>query len=299
VSQESAAAWHALSVAEALSRLAATTEGLDSAEAGRRLVRYGPNRLRVAAPVSVWTLLLRQLRSVVVALVAEAKAGVVHRELADEWPEVGELPFTSERRLMATFHRVSEERLLACLKGGPGRLAALCTRLLTAVGERPMDETARQGVLEANRGLAARGLRVLALADAELPDGRLPHDGVDDEHLKAVLKDAVFLGLVGVADPPAADVKKTIELLAKAGIRTVMVTGDQRITAEAVPADLGQLMVVYLPALTATFHTTPLGADDWLLVLGLSVVPLLVGQVVRAMTPTARVGMPAGNPQPT
>jgi Ca2+-transporting ATPase len=60
-----------------------------------------------------------------------------------------------------------------------------------------------------------------------------------------------------------------------------------------------QLMVVYLPALAATFHTTPLGADDWLLVLGMSVVPLLLGQVVRAMTPTAQVGMPAGNPRPT
>lgn len=172
---------------------------------------------------------------------AAGKAGLDRRALVANRPEIAEVPFTSERRYMATFHRSEEEdddEVLVCLKGAPTRLAELCTRLRSNEGDlakdSPMDDDARRRVDEANRGMASRGLRVLALAE-----GRLAEGGLQEENPESSLGDPVFLGLVGVADPPAPDVRATIETLDAAGIRTVMVTGDQNVTAKAVAAELG------------------------------------------------------------
>ena len=162
-------------------------------------------------------------------LVAARKAGLDPAMLRREWPEVAEVPFSSERMYMATFHRHGET-LVACVKGAPGRLAELCDRELTAGGSRPLDHAGRARLLDANRELARRGLRVLALATGEVARAEEPE-----------LKSLTWVGVVGMIDPPAPGVTDTIAAFREAGIRTVMLTGDQRLTAETVARELGLL----------------------------------------------------------
>jgi Ca2+-transporting ATPase len=164
----------------------------------------------------------------VALLVAARKAALDRDSLRDEQPEEDEVPFSSERQWMATFHRLDGSELVVYVKGAPGRVIARSTRELRATGEQALDAAGRERLLELNRALAARGLRVLALAR-----GRTSTIG------ESAVKDLTFVGLVGISDPPASGVDRTIRTLHDAGVRTVMITGDQRLTADAVARQLG------------------------------------------------------------
>jgi Ca2+-transporting ATPase len=164
----------------------------------------------------------------VALLVAARKAEIERDVLRDEQPGEGEVPFSSERQWMATFHRNGGSDLVVYVKGAPGRVVERSTHELRGAGEQALDDAGRERLLELNRALAARGLRVLALAR-----GRAP--AVD----ASAVKNLTFVGLAGIADPPAAGVDETIRTLRDAGVRTVMITGDQRLTAEAVAHQLG------------------------------------------------------------
>ncbi|HEX6202973.1 MAG TPA: HAD-IC family P-type ATPase [Thermoanaerobaculia bacterium] len=166
-------------------------------------------------------------------LVAASRAGLGREALLDGLAAVGEVPFTSERRLMATFHRGADGRVVASVKGAPGRLLELSSRRAAAAGEIPLDATAREALLAENRDLAARGLRVLALARRRLDPGEEPGE--------AALHDLTFVGMAAIADPPAEHVAETIAALRRAGVRTVMITGDQAVTAAAVARAIGLL----------------------------------------------------------
>jgi Ca2+-transporting ATPase len=155
------------------------------------------------------------------------KAGLEQDALLHEERRIREIPFASERQFAASFHERAGA-IFVYVKGGPGRVLERCARWLSKDGERPLDKGARDRLLEVNAQLAARGLRVLALADGPVDE---PSDGA--------LRDLTLLGLVGMIDPPAAGVADTIRLFRKAGIRTVMITGDQHRTAEAVGRELG------------------------------------------------------------
>jgi len=163
-------------------------------------------------------------------IVAARKVGIERNALLREWPEVGEIPFSSERQLMATFHRGAGGTLTAYVKGAPVRLFALSDRMLAADGEAPLGDAERSMLQETNDTLAARGLRVLALASGEV-----------SEPTEAALHGLTFAGFVGIVDPPAPQVKETIARFRDAGIRTVMITGDQRLTAAAIARELGLL----------------------------------------------------------
>ncbi|HET7460782.1 MAG TPA: HAD-IC family P-type ATPase [Longimicrobium sp.] len=162
-------------------------------------------------------------------LAAGLKAGIDRRALEDELPEVGQVPFSSERMLMATFHRRADGRVFACVKGAPGRVLARCASVMTAEGVRALDDAGRKALVRENEEMAGRGLRVLAMAW---------RDDVPSRDADA-LAELVFVGFAGMMDPPAAGVLETIRTLRGAGIRTVMITGDQRRTAEAVGRELG------------------------------------------------------------
>ncbi len=160
-------------------------------------------------------------------LVAGQKAGLERDDLLQSHPEEGEVPFSSERMYMATLHRQNGKRV-AFVKGAPARVVERCTRVVMPDGVQPLDEAGRKDLLEKNQTLAARGLRVLALAQADV-------ESANDD----ALHELEFIGFVGLSDPPAPGVQETIEPFQQARIRTVMITGDQRLTAAAVARALG------------------------------------------------------------
>ena len=160
-------------------------------------------------------------------LVAARKAGLDRRRLKEEWPEQAEIPFSSERAWMATFHAAGGGTV-AFVKGAPGRIVERSAAVAERSGDRPLDDAGRAALLERNRELAARGLRVLALARGGARPGEEP-------------KQLTLVGLVGIEDPVAAGVLETIAAFARARIRTVMITGDQKLTAVAVAGRLGIL----------------------------------------------------------
>jgi Ca2+-transporting ATPase len=155
---------------------------------------------------------------------AAARAGIDRRGLVARTPAVGLVPFSSDRKFMATFHAGSEGPM-AYMKGAPGHVLSFCTR--DGRGQ-ALDAAGREAVVAANDAFAAAGLRVLGLAT-----GRVA------EPAEASLRDLTFAGLVGLMDPPAPGVRDTIAQLRTAGLRTVMLTGDQRLTALAVGREIG------------------------------------------------------------
>jgi Ca2+-transporting ATPase len=140
---------------------------------------------------------------------------------------IGLVPFSSHRKLMAVFDDVDGD-IVASVKGAPGRLIELSQRHLTTTSEEPLDDDGRARLRDVNDTLAGEGLRVLALAR-----------GVVTRAEESALDRLTFVGFLGLMDPPAPGVKATIARLRRAGLRTVMITGDQRLTAEAVGRELG------------------------------------------------------------
>jgi Ca2+-transporting ATPase len=161
-------------------------------------------------------------------LVAALKAGLDPATLRLAWPRRREIPFDPGTRLMTTFHEGPDGRRVLFVKGGPGAVLDLCTRRESVAGPVPMTDSERRCIRADNDSLAADGLRVLAIAWR--PEG-WPEDGLP--------ADLLFLGLVGLADPVRPGVEEAIGRCARAGIRTIMLTGDQRATAEAVGRRLG------------------------------------------------------------
>jgi len=163
-----------------------------------------------------------------VALLAAAlDAGLDPAALGRGWPRRAEIPFDPALRLMATFHETPEGRV-SCVKGAPAAVLDASTQHETRAGRRPLTAETRHALLEANRTLARDGLRVLALAWR--PEGWPESAGIQG---------LTFLGFVGLEDPVRAGVREAIARCAEAGIRTIMLTGDQRSTAEAVGRQLG------------------------------------------------------------
>ncbi len=160
---------------------------------------------------------------------AAVRAGLDRSALMAQRPQQATIPFASSRQFMASFHRESDG-VAAYIKGAPRRVLEMSQHVVTQNGERPLDNEQRQGVLQANDAMASGGLRVLALARGSVASAE-----------EAGLGGLTFIGLIGFADPPAEGVKEAIARLRTAGLRTIMLTGDQRATAAAVGRELGLL----------------------------------------------------------
>jgi Ca2+-transporting ATPase len=163
-------------------------------------------------------------------IVAAEKAGLVPVELDRDYPRIGEVPFSSETKRMVTVHRTPEGKAVAYVKGAPGVLLDASRSQFTASGEHPLASEDRDRFLAMNAELAARALRVLALAYRVLPDG------YDEGQLGEEL---VFVGLVGMIDPLRDQAAPAIAICRQAGIRAVMITGDQPATAAEIGRQLG------------------------------------------------------------
>ncbi len=163
-------------------------------------------------------------------LVAAAKAGMSESQLEREYPRKGEVPFSSEAKRMTTVHRTPGGRTVAFVKGAPAVVAEASVSLFTPDGVRPMTAEDRQRALAGNEELAGRALRVLGLAYKDLPET------YREEDLAGGL---VFVGLVGMIDPLREEAKVAIATCRQAGIRTIMITGDQEATAAEIGRQLG------------------------------------------------------------
>lgn len=161
-------------------------------------------------------------------IVAAAKSGLKKSDLDTRLPRVNEIPFTSERKRMTTLHKTPEE-LVAYSKGAPEIILESCARQMTAAGEAVLDAEGRGLILEIARKMANEALRVLAVAYK--PGARLP----DAE------QGMVFLGLIGMIDPPRPEAKAAIRICESACVKPVMITGDHPLTAKAVALELGML----------------------------------------------------------
>jgi len=170
-------------------------------------------------------------------IVAARKSGLEDRALDERYGRVGEVPFSSERKLMSTIHTDAEreERVLVFTKGAPDVLLSRCTRELVGAGSTPLSEARRAELLAANEDLARRALRVLGVASRELPADAPERDSADE----GVERELVFLGLIGMIDPPRDEAARAVERARGAGIRPIMITGDHPITASVIASELG------------------------------------------------------------
>ena len=161
------------------------------------------------------------------ALVHAALAlGVDVAGLRRAQPVAATVQRTLARKRMSTLHALAGGRRRLCLKGDPVEVLERCTRVLTADGERPLDAAARREVLKANQRMAGQALRVLGMAVRE--SGGDPRDE----------RELTWLGLAGLANPVRRGALPAIKVLHGAGIRTVMITGDQSATAFAIAREL-------------------------------------------------------------
>jgi Ca2+-transporting ATPase len=177
-------------------------------------------------------------------LVAERKLGVTERR-ERRFERVGEIPFTSERKMMSTIeidHEHADERVVIA-KGAPDVLLGLCNRVRVGMALQPLDASLRAKILADVEALSSEALRTLAVAYRPLAAGE------DPQSMEALEHDLVFVGTVGIIDPPRAEAAVAIREAQRAGIRVVMITGDHPGTASRIAADLG-IVAAGVPALT-------------------------------------------------
>ncbi len=168
-------------------------------------------------------------------LVAEAKIEGLTAEREGRFERVGEVPFTSERKLMTTLQADAERGggMAVVTKGAPDVLLGRCTTEQAAGRARPLTAQRRQEVLATVDRLAGLALRTLAVAYRPLPDDEQPQE---DESLESRL---VYLGLVGIIDPPRPEARESVAAALAAGLRIMMITGDHPRTAVRIASDLG------------------------------------------------------------
>jgi len=157
-----------------------------------------------------------------------------HEELAEKrqnhWPRIDSIPFETEKRYMATLHDADDEERELAIKGAPDRLLDLCDQQLGPDGPEPLNRDYWQ---QENDQLAERGMRVLALARKPLPADQ---SEVDHEHMESGL---IMVAMVGISDPPRPEAIDAIRDCHEAGIRVLMITGDNPVTAGAIGRELG------------------------------------------------------------
>lgn len=167
-------------------------------------------------------------------VVAAAKGGMYSKDLEKVMPRIQEIPFDSERKRMTTFHP-AEKGYVAFIKGAPDIIINLSSRIYKEGEIVTVTEKDKQEALNANHEMASQALRVLAIAYKELesiPKTPEPED---------IEKDLIFVGLIGMIDPPRPEVKEAIKVCKRAGIKPVMITGDYKDTAIAIAKELSMI----------------------------------------------------------
>jgi P-type Ca2+ transporter type 2C len=172
-------------------------------------------------------------------LVAARKAGLGSDALDARLPRVGEVPFSSERKLMSTLHRDTEhqDRGVVFTKGAPDVLLSRCSEEAVGDSRRPLTPERRAEILQDNEALAGEALRTLGVGGRWLPSQIVAeHAATPGPHVEQNL---IFVGLIGMIDPPRPEARDAVARAKRAGIRPIMITGDHPRTAAVIAQEIG------------------------------------------------------------
>lgn len=168
-----------------------------------------------------------------VALVAMARnIGVNDGDIRQKYPRLAEIPFDSDRKLMSTLHE-REGVLTLFTKGALDALLPRVTKIFTSKGVEPISQQMRDDIIAANQKMSEDGLRVLAFA--------MRYVDKDETIDLSSENDYIFVGLISMMDPPREESKQAVADAKRAGIRTIMITGDHKVTASAIAKKIGIL----------------------------------------------------------
>jgi Ca2+-transporting ATPase len=165
-------------------------------------------------------------------VVAAVKAGLHEAEMRLENPRIEELPFSSERKRMTTIHQMEDGKKTAFMKGAPEVVLDKCSHILSDGEIKELGEKAKNEILKANEEMAQAALRVLGFAYRECSDSIQCTEEDLEHHM-------VFVGLAGMMDPPRGEAIEAIGVCKQVGIKSVMITGDHRLTAVAIAKEMG------------------------------------------------------------
>ncbi len=204
----------------------------ESEEALRKLLQIGSlcNDTSLNSDGGVWNVKGDPTEGALV--VAAAKAGLWQDELQVSYPRISEIPFSSETKRMTTVHQ-TEKGKVAYSKGAPEVILGSCNRIFSKGQVKSLSDEDKKVIIAEAQRMAEDALRVLGLAYRPLDGGPISEDEIQENML--------FAGLVGMIDPPREEVKDAVKTCDEAGIKTVMITGDHKLTAVAIAKELGIL----------------------------------------------------------
>jgi len=166
-------------------------------------------------------------------VVVAAKASLQQDEAKKRYPRAGELPFSSERKRMTTVHLTPHGDQIVYMKGAPETILERCARVHKSEGVESLTETRKKEILRINEEMAREALRILGLAYKKIPAS------ITNFSEEALEKDLIFLGLMGMMDPPREEAIKAVEVCKQVKIKPIMITGDHKLTAMAIARELG------------------------------------------------------------
>lgn len=163
-------------------------------------------------------------------LVAGAKAGLTQEQLNSTYNRIGEIPFDSDRKCMSVICESKKGETFVFTKGAPDIIIEKCTKLYSSTGVRELSKEDKRLILKKNDELAKDALRVLGVAYKKLSSKKYDNRHVEEE--------LIFVGLIGMIDPPRKEAVNAVRKCRFAGIKPVMITGDHKITAGAIAREL-------------------------------------------------------------
>jgi len=165
--------------------------------------------------------------------VVAVKAGFQKDKIRKQYPRAGELPFSSERKRMTTIHLTPDGDRIVYMKGAPEVILERCVKANELSGAEKLTEKRKGEILSVNEEMAGEALRVLGIAYKKMPAD------ITDINEETLENDLIFLGLMGMMDPPREEAKKAVEVCRRVRIKPIMITGDHKLTAMAVAKEMG------------------------------------------------------------
>ncbi len=196
-------------------------------------ISYLCNNARLVKDEKRWNILGDPTEGALI--VVAAKAGMWQDKIEKQYTRISEIPFSSIRKRMSTIHNTLTNKKIVYVKGAPEIVLDLCNRIYENSQIRRLNSKDNERIQEVTKQLASNGLRLLAMAFKEMSN---TSQTFEPERVESQL---IFVGLAGMIDPPRKEVSEAIKVCKQAGIKSVMITGDHKLTAVAVAKQIGLL----------------------------------------------------------